>query len=231
MIAVASVHHFSPELFNFLSELSVHNNRDWIQKNKQRYEAQVRDPLLRFIADLGPGLRRINPHIVADPSPVRGSMMRIYRDIRFSKDKSPYKTHVAAHFWHENGKQEDTPAFYLRLEPGGSLIGAGIWHPEPRALKKIRDAIVADPKRWRRVSSAEQLGTRCEMAGESLQRPPRGYDPNHPLIEDIKRKDFTVGRSLADREVIGQDFLEVTLGIFRETGPFVGFLSEAIGLP
>ena len=89
---MASVHHFSPELFNFLSELSAHNNRDWFQKNKQRYETQVRDPLLRFIADLGPGLHKINPHIVADPSTVRGSMMRIYRDIRFSKDKSLYKT-------------------------------------------------------------------------------------------------------------------------------------------
>ena len=228
---MASVRHFSSDLFNFLRELRAHNNRDWFQKNKQRYETQVRDPLLRFIEELGPGLRKINPYIVVNPSPVRGSMMRIYRDIRFSKDKSPYKTFAAAHFWHENGKEGAAPGYYLRLEPGNSLIGAGIWHPEPGALRKIRDAIVDDPKRWRRISSAEQLGTRCEMAGESLQRPPRGYDPNHPLIEDIKRKDFTVGRSLADREVIGQDFLEVTLGIFRETGPFVGFLSEAIGLP
>ena len=228
---MSSVRHFSSGLFNFLSELRAHNNRDWFQKNKQRYEAEVRDPLIRFILDLGPGLRKINPYFVVNPSPVRGSMMRIYRDIRFSKDKSPYKTFAAAHFWHEKGKEGATPGYYLRLEPSNSLIGAGIWHPEPGALKKIRDAIVADPKRWRRVSSTEQLGAKCEMAGESLQRPPRGYDPSHPLIEDIKRKDFTVGRPLGDKEVTGQDFLQVTLDTFRQTAPFVGFLTEAVGLP
>jgi hypothetical protein len=79
--------YFTRELFKFLSELRAHNNREWFLRNKERYEQQVRHPLLRFIADLGPGLRKINPHIVADPSPVRGSMMKIYRDIRFSKDK------------------------------------------------------------------------------------------------------------------------------------------------
>lgn len=228
---MASVCHFSSDLFNFLRELRAHNNRDWFLKNKQRYETQVRDPLLRLIADLGPGLQKINPYIVANPSPVKGSIMRIYRDIRFSKDKSPYKTFAAAHFWHEKGKDGATPAYYLRLEPGNSLIGAGIWRPDPGALKKIRDAIVGDPKSWRRISSVEQLGTKCDMAGESLQRPPRGYDPSHPLIADIKRKDFTVGRSLADREVTARDFPEVALDIFRATAPFVAFLSRAVGLP
>lgn len=230
-IAMPSVRHFSSGLFDFLRELRAHNNRDWFLKNKQRYETQVRDPLIRFIMDLGPGLHKINPYIVVNPTPVRGSMMRIYRDIRFSADKSPYKTFAAAHFWHEKGKEGATPGYYLRLEPGNSLIGAGIWHPEPGALKKIRDAIVADSKRWRRVSPAQQLGTKCEMAGESLRRPPRGYDPNHPFIQDIKRKDFTVGRQLADREVTGQHFLELALDTFRETAPFVSFLSQAIGLP
>jgi len=223
--------YFSTDLFKFLSELRAHNNRNWFERNKERYEMRVRDPLLRFIADLGPELRKINPHIVADPSPVRGSMMRIYRDIRFSKDKSPYKTSVAAHFWHEKAKEGAAPAYYLHLEPGRSLIGAGIWRPEPGALKKIRDAIVNDPRRWKRITSAQQLGAKCKMAGESLQRPPRGYDPNHSLIEDIKRKDFTVGRSLRDQEILGKDLKTIGLDSFRKTAPFVKFLSEAVGLP
>ena len=229
-MAVVSEPYFSRELFAFLRELRAHNKRDWFQNNKQRYEACVSEPFLRFIADLGPNLHKINPHIVADPSPTGGSMMRIYRDIRFSKDKSPYKTSVAAHFWHEKGKEGATPAFYLHLEPGGSLIGAGIWRPEPGALKKIRDAIVNDPRRWKRVTSAGKLGY-CKMSGESLQRPPRGFDPSHPLIDDIKRKDFTVGGSLADRKVISRDFMEIALDAFRETAPFVEFLSKVIGLP
>jgi uncharacterized protein (TIGR02453 family) len=228
---MASQSYFSRNLFAFLSELSTHNKRDWFQNNKARYEAHVREPFLRFIGDLGPRLHTINRHIVVDPSPVGGSMMRIYRDIRFSKDKSPYKMSVAAHFWHEKGKEGATPAYYLHVEPGGSLIGAGIWRPEPAALKKIRDTIVKDPKRWKRITFERQLGSDCKLTGETLQRPPRGYDPNHCLIEDIKRKDFTVGRSVSDQEVLRRDFLDITLGAFRKTAPFLDFLSEAVGLP
>ena len=222
-----SDHYFTRDLFKFLSELRTHNSRKWFQKNKERYERQVRDPVLRFIADLGPGVRKINRHIVADPSPVRGSMMRIYRDIRFSKDKSPYKTHIAAHFWDERGKEGAAAAYYLRLEPNRSLIGAGMWRPEPGPLRKIRDAIVADAKRWKKITSAIQLSPICRMAGESLRRPPRGYDPNHPLIEDIKRRDFTVGRPLIDAEVVRDGFLELTLTTFRGMAPLLEFLSEA----
>jgi uncharacterized protein (TIGR02453 family) len=223
--------YFTPGLFEFLHQLQSHNNRDWFLENKERYEKQVRDPVLRFITDLNHGLHKINPHIVADPSPTRGSMMRIYRDIRFSKDKSPYKTFVAAHFWHDKGKEGATPGFYLRLEPGDSMLGAGLWHPEPRALKKIRDAIARDPAGWKRITSAGELRAICQMGGESLQRPPRGYDPNHPFIEDIKRKDFTVGLPLADKSVLGSDILKFTLGTYQKMGPFVQFLSRSIGLP
>jgi uncharacterized protein (TIGR02453 family) len=227
---VAANSYFDADLFRFLTELRTHNNREWFQENKERYETRVRNPLLQFIADLGPGIRKINSHIVSDPSPTGGSMMRIYRDIRFSKDKSPYKTAVAAHFWHDKGKAGATPAYYLRLEPDGSLIGAGIWRPEPGALRKIRDAIVSESKLWKRATSAGQLGSHCKMAGKSLQRVPRGYDPDHPLAEDLKRKDFTVGLRLADKEVLRRDFLNHTLVTFRKMAPFVEFLSRAIGL-
>jgi uncharacterized protein (TIGR02453 family) len=223
--------YFSPELFKFLTELRTHNNREWFLKNKERYETHVRDAFLRFIADLKPGLRKINPHIVVDPAPLGGSLMRIYRDIRFSRDKSPYKTAIGAHFWHEKGKEGVAPAYYMRLEPAGSLIGAGIWRPEPAALKNIRDAIVADPRRWKRATSAGQLGLACTMAGESLQRVPRGYDPDHPLAEDLKRKDFTVGVKLSDKEVLKPDILASILGAYRKMAPFVSFLSDAVGLP
>jgi uncharacterized protein (TIGR02453 family) len=223
--------YFSADLFRFLSELRAHNHRDWFQKNKERYETQVRDPFLRLIADLGPGLRKINPHIVADPSPTRGSMMRIYRDIRFSKDKSPYKTSVAAHFWHANGKDGAVPAYFLHLEPGNSVIGGGIWQPEPKALKKLRDKIAGDPKGWGRATTGGALGSTCRMAGESLKRPPAGYDPAHPFIEDIKRKDFAISTPLTDQEVTGDDFLDLVLHRLRATAPFVQFLSNAVGLP
>ena len=223
--------YFTRDLFRFLEELRDHNERDWFLKNKQRYEHSVRDPFLQFIADLGPPLKKINPYFIVDPRPVGGSMMRIYRDIRFSRDKSPYKTAVAAHFQHAKGKDGGTPAYYMHLEPHNSMIGAGIWRPEPGALKKIRDAIVADPKRWQRITSGSDFRSSCGMAGESLKRPPAGYEPNHPLIDAIKRKDFATSSPLDDRDVSGPDFMNVTLNAFRAAAPFVQFLAEAVGLP
>lgn len=222
--------YFTPEAFAFLNELREHNNRDWFQANKEEYEKHVREPLLRLIADLAPGIKKITPRFVADPSPNGGSMMRIYRDIRFSKDKSPYKTYVAAHFWHAKGKDVAAPAYYLRLEPGSSVIGGGIWQPESSALKKIRDRIVSDPQTWRQVTSGQKLGSHCTMTGESLKRPPSGYDPNHPLIGDIKRKDFAISAPLTDREIYRRDFKDLVLDRFRSTAPFLEFLSKAVGL-
>jgi len=223
--------HFAAVSLEFLTCLRKHNNRDWFLANKARYEAEVRDPFLRLIADLGPGLRKIHPSFIADPSPHGGSMMRIYRDTRFSKDKSPYKTHVAAHFGHAKGKEGGTPGYYLHIEPGASMIGAGVWRPDPKALRKIRDHIVGDPKGWRRAISAKQFGTGGSMGGESLTRPPAGYDRNHPLIEDIKRRDFVVGWPLADEEVCGSRLDAVVLARFRAAAPLIRFLGAALGLP
>ncbi len=219
------------DLFRFLRELARNNNREWFQRNKDRYEADVRDPVLRFIADVRPGINKISPHFVADPAPVGGSMMRIYRDIRFSRDKSPYKTSIGVHFWHAGGTEGATPAFYLHLSPDGSSAGAGVWRPESGALKRIREAIVTDPKKWQRVTSSREFQSSRGMAGESLQRPPRGYDPNHPFIEDIKRKDFAVSLPLAENRICSPDFIEILLEAFRASAPFTRFLTQALGLP
>ena len=222
--------YFGREFFGFLKELAAHNNRDWFEANRERYELSVRDPFLRLIADLQPHLKKINPQIVADPRPNGGSMMCIYRDIRFSKDKSPYKTSVAAHFWHAKGKDGATPAYYLHLAPGESLIGSGIWRPEPAALKGIRQAIVKQAKQWQEVTSGRDFRSTCGLAGESLQRPPAGFDPNHPLIADIKRKDFVTSSKLTDKQVCADGFLDSVVENFRLTAPFVIFLSRAVGL-
>lgn len=223
--------YFKRDLFQFLRDLRGNNNRDWFQRNKDRYETMVRDPVLRFIVDIGPRLKKVSPYFVADASPTGGSMMRIYRDIRFSKDKSPYKTAIGVHFRHEKGKEGATPAFYLHLEPDDSAIGAGIWRPEPRALTRIRDAIADGPKIWERATSGREFRSTCGMAGESLKRPPQGYDPNHPFIEDIKRKDFAASVAVRDDQVYGPDFMEILLAAFRLTTPFTKFLTQAVGLP
>jgi uncharacterized protein (TIGR02453 family) len=221
--------HFGPDFLRFLADLREHNDREWFLAHKDRYETAVRDPFLRFVADLGPLLRKLKPPFAADPSPVGGSMMRIYRDVRFSRDKSPYKTAVAAHFRHANLKNESAPALYLHLEPGKSSIGGGIWRPEPPMAKKIRDSIVREPKRWRRIALDRRLKSTYAMTGESLKRPPRGYDADDPLADDLKRKDFIVGSRLADRQITSHGFIEFVMDRYRTAMPFMQFLAESVG--
>ena len=223
--------YFGPELFAFLRALGENNNREWFQANKKRFERDVRDPMLRFITDFGPHLDRISTRFVADPRPNGGSLFRIYRDVRFSKDKRPYKTNIGAHFRHQAGKDAHAPGFYVHLEAGEVFAGSGIWHPDAPALTKIRDAIVDDPKGWRRATSAKVLGAGGTLSGESLKRPPRGYDPDHPLIEDLKHKDFFVGTRFAEEEACGPAFMKSIAATCRRFAPLTEFLTRSLGLP
>lgn len=217
-------------LFRFLEDLAAHNDREWFRANKRRYEEEVRDPLLRFIVAFGPRLRKISGRFVADPRPTGGSMFRIYRDVRFSRDKLPYKTVAAAQFRHERGKDVHAPCFYLHLEPGNVFAGSGLWHPDSRTLAKVRDALVETPDRWRRILRAKAFRESCELGGESLKRPPRGYDPEHPLIEDLKRKDFVTGTAFTEADAVAPDFLDRFTAASRAAAPFVRFLTEAVEL-
>jgi uncharacterized protein (TIGR02453 family) len=221
----------SPEFFKFLRELKAHNKRDWFLKNKSRYEADVRDPVLHLIAEIRPRLSKVSPHFVVDPSPTGGSMMRIYRDTRFSKDKSPYKTAVSAHFWHGHGEEGMTPAFYVHLEPGRSFVGGGVWRPIPEGVQKIRQAIVARSGAWGKAVSGRTFGTGCGMAGESLKRPPAGFDPAHPFIDDLKRKDFAISLSVKDSDLAGAKACDTVVQGLKSAAPFIRFVTEALGLP
>ena len=223
--------YFNAALFQFLIDLRFNNNREWFQANKQRYEAEVRDPMLRFIADVGPYLQTVSKRFVADPRPRGGSLFRIYRDVRFSKDKSPYKTNVGAHFRHEAGRDVHAPGFYLHLEPGQVFVASGVWHPNSSALGKIRDAIVENPKAWRQATSANALGANGSLGGESLKRPPKGYEPDHPLIDDLKRKDFIAHADFTEEQACAPDFMEVFTQTCQTFAPMTKFLTTALELP
>jgi uncharacterized protein (TIGR02453 family) len=218
--------HFQPELFAFLAELKNNNRRDWFEANKQRYVESVQEPLLRFIIDFGEAIKGVSEEISADPRRNGGSMFRIYRDTRFAKDKSPYKTAAAAHFRHSAAaKTVSVPGFYLHLEPGESFGGGGIYHPEPAALKQVRDRIVAKPKEWKAVR--EQIST---IDGDALKRPPAGYPVDHPYIEDLKRKDLYTMVTFTEQQVCAPDFLERYVEACRYAAPLVGFVSKSLGL-
>jgi uncharacterized protein (TIGR02453 family) len=217
---------FTPELFRFLREINTHNHREWFAANKRRYDDEVKEPALAFIEDFGYRLPDIAPHLVAD----RRSMFRIHRDTRFAKDKSPYKTHVGIYFRHERSTEADTAGLYLHLEPGHVFLGAGIWHPQTAALKRLRDAIVADPDGWRQALAA--VAPQWHLAdGEQLKRAPTGYPVDHPLVEDLKRKSFAVISPLTQRDATGRRFLDHCAERARQARPFMAFVSAALHVP
>lgn len=220
--------HFSPKTFEFLRDLASNNERGWFQENKHRWEQDVRDPSVRFITDFAPRLARISKHFRADPRPNGGSMFRIHRDTRFSKDKRPYKTQAGIQFRHDDGKDAHAPGFYLHLQPGMVFVGVGIWHPDAPTTRKIRDAIVAKPAAWRRARDDEAFTQRFRLAGESLQRPPAGHAKDHPLIDDLKRKDFIAVSELSEDDVTSATFLDVFTETCRAGTPLVRFLCRAV---
>jgi uncharacterized protein (TIGR02453 family) len=216
--------HFEPGIFAFLAELKKNNTREWFQANKDRYRSEVQEPLLGFISAFAEPLHAISPNFTADPRPNGGSMFRIYRDVRFSRDKSPYKTHAAAQFRHREGRDVHAPGFYLHLEPGDVFMGAGLWHPAGPTLAAIREAIVEHPDRWTEVTKGLALG------GDSLKRAPRGIDQDHPLLDDLKRKDFVCFTNASQTAACRRGFLESFSGTCEAAAPFVRFLTEAVGL-
>jgi uncharacterized protein (TIGR02453 family) len=218
--------HFSPELFKFLKELRKNNDREWFKANKERFESAVRDPFLRFIADFAPLLHGVSACFVADPRPSGGSLFRIHRDIRFSEDKSPYKTHVAAAFPHcDAGKDASSPVFYLHFEPGACFAAAGLWHPDSKTLFRVRSAITQRPDDWRAVRRRK-----FSIEGSTLTRPPKGFDPDHPFIEDLKRKDFVTSVRFSESEVCGSRFLPDFAKACRTMSPLVAFLTRSLDL-
>ena len=218
--------YFTPALFSFLKELKSHNSRSWFEGNRARYEADVQAPMLRFIDDLRPRLAAVNRAFVADPRKTGGSLFRIYRDTRFSSDKTPYKTNVAARFVHRaQPKGQMGPTFYLQLEPGDSFGGGGIYHPDMPTLTRIRHAIVDDVKGWRAVKNRG-----LEIEGDRLTRAPAGFDAAHPFVEDLRRKDHYVLRPFTQREACSADFMDRYIETCREIEPLVAFLARAVGL-
>lgn len=235
--------YFSDDTFKFLRALAKNNSREWFQANKDRYETQVRGPCLRLIGDLAEPLHAISPQITAIAKPVGGSLFRIHRDTRFSGDKRPYKTHAGMYFSHVAAKSAargeagnaafgrlDAPGFYLHVEPGGCFIGGGIWHPQPPTVKRVRDYMVSNPASWKKATRDPRFLKMFALGGDTLSRPPRGYDPEHELIEDLKRKDFVASAQLDDAELLRPDLVKLLSARYRLMTPMIDWLCGALDL-
>jgi len=222
--------YFGKATFTFLRALARNNNREWFKAHQSAYDHDVRDPFLALIADLQAPLARISPHLCADPRKSGGSLFRIYRDTRFANDKTPYKTWAGARFFHERRREIESPSFYLHIQPGDCFVGGGIWHPEPPTLKRIRDFLVDNPAAWKRATHAKAFRERFEFWGESLSRPPRGYDSQHELIEDLKRKNFAAGKGFDDALACSDQLLPTIVATFKQLAPTIDYLCAALDL-
>lgn len=220
------------DYFAFFEELKANNNREWFETNKPRYKESVQAPLLAFVEAMAPRLKKISRHIVADPRPNGGSVFRIYKDVRFSKDKKPYKEHGGVQFRHARGKDAHAPGFYVHLSPDEVFFGGGVWMPEAPALLKIREAIRDKGKAWEKATTSPAFVTRFgSIRGDGLTRPPRGFDAGHPQIEDIKRKSFFAMAQGSRKAATGARFLDDVEAAFVDAKPLMKFLCDAVDAP
>ncbi len=226
-----STRHFTPATFTFLKDLAANNDRDWFTANKQRYVNKVQEPALEFITDFGTRLHKISPHFTADARVVGGSLFRIHRDTRFSKDKTPYKENTGVQFRHEAAKDAHAPGYYLHIQPGECFAGVGLWRPETKVAYAIREHIAERPAEWKKAAHGKRFTDVFELGGDSLLRPPKGFDPDHPYIDDLKRKDFIASTRLSQRSITSEGFVDEFAKMCRAATPFMRFLCEAVGVP
>ena len=218
---------YPQESLLFLEQLARHNNKAWFNEHKERYEELIRGPSLAFIETMEPHLHAISPRFRAIAKKTGGSLMRVYRDIRFAKDKTPYKTNIGIQFRHEVGKDVHAPGFYLHIEPANCFLGVGIWHPDNRTLSKIRDFILDNPAAWKAVRDTKAFS----LVGDSLKRPPRGYSADHEFIDDLKRKDFIACKDFDPALINKHGFAQFVAKHYKQADPFMHYLCEALELP
>ena len=222
--------YFTSATFKFLRDLKANNNRIWFNENKPRYEEVLRQPFLQLIADLQAPLAKISSHFVADPRGQGGSLFRIYRDTRFANDKTPYKTWSGARLFHERARQVDAPSFYLHIQQGDCFVGGGKWHPEAESIKRIRAFIADNPAAWKKATRSKSFAAHFTLGGDSLVRHPRGFDADHELIEDIKRKDFVASERFADSIAMSAELKPLLVDRFKRVAPLVDYLCASLDL-
>ncbi len=222
--------YFSPATFDFLQRLAANNNRDWLLEHKAEYEALVRGPALRFIEDIADELATVSPHFLALPKKVGGSLMRVNRDVRFGHDKRPYKTNIGIQFRHEMGKDVHAPGFYLHIEKEDCFIGVGIWKPDAKALGQIRDGLLLRSREWENIADKSDFYQHFELVGESLKNGPRGYAKDHPMIDDLKRKDFIGIAPVSEAFVTSDELVAEVADYFRRGDPLMRFLCRSLVL-
>jgi uncharacterized protein (TIGR02453 family) len=228
---------FRPQAFGFLRGLKKNNRREWFEARRDDFVREISDPMKALIEELDVRFAGLAPEFVGDP---KRSMFRIYRDVRFSKDKSPYKTHAALWIFHRApgrgvGKEIDGGAgFYVHLEPTASLVAAGLWMPPRPSLAKVREHFGDDLAGWRRAVNAPAVmkrfgGLNDDEDGVLLKRLPRGFDDGHPAASWLRFKSFTMHRAYTDADMLSPKLADTAMKDFALLVPMCRWLNRALG--
>ena len=212
----------------FLHELRENNDRDWFHAHKDKYEDARRDveDLAEFLI---PAIRDFDPRI--GNLTAKQCMFRIYRDIRFSKDKTPYKTYFGTYIA-PGGRKSPLCGYYLHLEPGNYLLAGGAYHPKGEYLKEIRSEIYFHPDEFLHIlEQADFKKTFGQLVGDRLKRPPKGFPADSPLMDYLKMKDFTILHFIEEQQVLSPDFANDVVDVFRKMKPLNDFFNRAMSLP
>lgn len=213
------------ETLSFIKEVAENNNREWFALNKPRYEEAKAD-VINLVAVLIPELAKIDPVLPADADPKK-HLMRIYRDVRFGKNKDPYKNNFG--IWFSTKKGSNEPGYYLHIQPGNSFIAGGYWMPEAPHLKLIRQEIDYNIEEFKSVISNKNFKNQFELGkGNSLKNAPKGYDPADPNIEYLKLKSFEASMKLEDKDFFKPELVNKLISSFQVVHPLVVFLRAAI---
>lgn len=213
----------TPEVFSFLCKLKKNNNRKWFAKNKNQFQT-INEQIIQF-ADLL--IHEMNKHDKIETASGKKAVFRIYRDVRFSKDKSPFKTNLGIHLARATKLRRG--GYYLNIEPGNCFIGGGFWSPSPEDLKHIRAQIAQDPKPLRKILNSkafiENFGT---LQGEKLAGVPRGFDKNHPAADILAYKQFLVSQSIDEKTLCSRNGIKEVVRVFNAMRPFFNYMSEIL---
>lgn len=222
---------FSKKTIEFLSDINANNNRDWFSQNKDRYETSVRTPSLELITELADTFQKVSPYFVPVAKKTGGSLMRIYRDTRFAKDKTPYKTNIGIQIRHQFGKNVHAPGYYLHISSDDCFLGMGIWRPEGPVLQRIRSTIDSQPDQWKKAKNGKNFRQRFTLTGTQLKTAPRNFAKTHPLIEDLKRKDFIATCPLNRMEFMQPNFPALMIDHFQTGKAWMRFLCDSLLIP
>src|SRR5438128_835856 len=217
---------FTSESLRFLRALKRNNRRDWFNAHRDDYEAHVRQPMTTIVTRLADDFRDFGPEFVASP---KVSMYRIYRDVRFSANKAPYKTHVAANFPTRRLPKHEGAGLYFHVSPEEVWVGGGMYAPQTSQLQLVREHIAAHVRRLRAIIDAPAFRRSVgSLEGERLQRVPRGFPRDHKAAEYLKFRQFLAGREFVATLATSPRFYATLLAVFRQVAPLTRFLNEPL---